>query len=77
MKREYKQRLFNNTFKQVLWYYFRSGVKSSIRSIPKMIAIIILIAVFLIIWSKREAPFKPTAVFADLQKTKSCKAISR
>ena len=33
-----------------------------------MIAIIILIAVFLIIWSKREAPFKPTAAFADLQR---------
>ena len=46
MKRENKQRLFNNTFKQVLWYYFRAGVKSMLRSIPKIIVFAVFVTAF-------------------------------
>lgn len=67
MKREYKQRLFNNTFKQVLWYYFRAGVKSMLRSIPKIIVFAVFVTAFFIVWSKKEGFFKPTDVFAGLR----------
>ena len=67
MKREYKQRLFNNTFKQVLWYYFRAGVKRMLRSIPKIIVFAVFVTTFFILWSKKEGFFKPTDVFAGLR----------
>lgn len=67
MKREYKQRLFNNTFKQVLWYYFRAGVKSMLRSIPKIIVFAVFVTASFILWSKKEGFFKPTDVFAGLR----------
>lgn len=66
VKREYKQRLFNNTFKQVLWYYFLTGVKSTIRSVPKALSAFVLFITYFVIWSNREYCFKSDLPFTAI-----------
>lgn len=46
MNKEYKKKLFNNTFKRVLLHYFVNGAKSTIHSIPKAISVIMLFGMF-------------------------------
>ena len=70
MDREYKRRLFSKTFFQVVFYYFRTGIKSTIRSGSKCLAVICSFAVFLI-WINRKAIFNCDAPHPGLQNNKT------
>lgn len=67
VNKNYKRRLFNNTFKQVLWYYFRAGVKSTIRSAPKALSVLALIVLYLIVWRNREMGFQTDLPFTAIK----------
>lgn len=66
MDREYKRRLFSKTFFQVVFYYFITGIKSTIRSGSKCLAVIGSFAVFLI-WINSKALFNSDAPHPGLQ----------
>lgn len=70
MDREYKRRLFSKTFFQVVFYYFITGIKSTIRSGTRCLAVICSFAVFLI-WINRKAIFNCDAPHPGLQNNKT------
>lgn len=56
MDRDYKRRLFSKTFFQVVFYYFRIGIKIMLRSGSKCLIVICSLAMF-IIWINRKNIF--------------------
>ena len=66
-KGEYKRSLFNKTFRHVLWIYFVAGCKSLINSAIKTSAVILWLALFLYVWSRKGLLFSGSAIPSGIQ----------
>ena len=66
INKEYKNKLFNNTFKHVLRVYFVNGIKIMLQSIPKVISFILLFASFATLFIIIDKYFRAKTNFAWL-----------
>ena len=64
--KNYKNKLFNNTFKHVLRVYFVNGIKIMLQSIPKVISFILLFASFATLFIIIDKYFRAKTNFAWL-----------
>ncbi len=65
---EYKRKLFNNTFRQILLCYFIRGIKSTVRSIPKITSVFMIVAVFVVTLFQQNNNHKTETIFVGLNK---------
>ena len=66
INKEYKNKLFNKTFKHVLRVYFANGIKITLQSIPKTMSAILLFASFATVFIIIDKYFRAKTVFVWL-----------
>lgn len=65
---EYKRKLFNSTFRQILLCYFISGIKSTVHSIPKIASVFMIVAAFVVTLFQQNNNHKTETIFLGLNK---------